>query len=212
MIMIGPAVVISYLMGSMPFGYILGEIIKGIDIRKYGSGNIGATNALRTLGKRLGIIVLILDALKGLVCVTFIAHYFLNKGVIIDNNLFIYILGLASIAGHNWTIFLGFKGGKGVATTLGVLLGISFYLPEFRIALLILTCVWILVALFTRFVSLSSLIASSSLPVTFFIFYILGRMSINAVFFALLACLFIIIRHKDNIRNLIKGKERKFNF
>ena len=203
------SIIICYLIGSIPFGYIFGKVLKGIDIRKYGSGNIGATNALRNLGKLAGAVVLLLDALKGLICVSLVAHFFLKMGIGIREDIYLYLLGLAAVAGHNWTIFLGFRGGKGVATTLGVLLGISLYIPEFKIVLLILIAIWFLITLFTKIVSLASLIAAISLPATSLIYYLLDKLNIYAVYFSLVACLLIIIRHRSNIIDLLEKKERK---
>jgi len=203
------SIIICYLIGSIPFGYIFGKVLKGIDIRKYGSGNIGATNVLRNLGKLTGAVVLFLDALKGLICVSLVAHFFLKMGIGIREDIYLYLLGLAAVAGHNWTIFLGFRGGKGVATTLGVLLGISLYIPEFKIVLLILIAIWFLITLFTKIVSLASLIAAISLPATSLIYYLLDKLNIYAVYFSLIACLLIIIRHRSNIIDLLEKKERK---
>ena len=203
------SIIICYLMGSIPFGYIFGKVLKGIDIRRYGSGNIGATNALRNLGKLPGAVVLLLDALKGLICVSLVAHFFFKMDIGIREDIYLYLLGLAAVAGHNWTIFLGFRGGKGVATTLGVLLGISLYIPEFKTVLLILIAIWFLITLFTKIVSLASLIAAISLPATSLIYYLLDKLNIYAVYFSLIACLLIIIRHRSNIIDLLERKERK---
>jgi len=203
------SIIICYLIGSIPFGYIFGKVLKGIDIRKYGSGNIGATNALRNLGKLPGAVVLFLDALKGLICVSLVAHFFFKMDIAFREDIYLYLLGLAAVAGHNWTIFLGFRGGKGVATTLGILLGISLYIPEFKIVLLILIAIWFLITLFTKIVSLASLIAAISLPATSLIYYLLDKLNIYAVYFSLVACLLIIIRHRSNIIDLLEKKERK---
>jgi len=203
------SIIICYLIGSIPFGYIFGKVLKGIDIRRYGSGNIGATNVLRNLGKLTGAVVLFLDALKGLICVSLVAHFFLKMDIAFREDIYLYLLGLAAVVGHNWTIFLGFRGGKGVATTLGVLLGIGLYIPEFKIVLLILIAIWFLITLFTKIVSLASLIAAVSLPVTSLIYYLLDKLTIYAVYFSLVACLLIITRHRSNIIDLLEKKERK---
>jgi acyl phosphate:glycerol-3-phosphate acyltransferase len=203
------AAITCYLIGSIPFGYIIGRFIKGIDIRRYGSGNIGATNASRILGNKWGAVVLVLDALKGFVGVSLVAWYFINETISGDNFLFIYLLGLAAIIGHNWTIFLGFKGGKGVSTTLGVLLGIGLYSPEFRIATFILIGLWIAIVALSRIVSLASLGAALSLPVLLFIFNILNRLPASSVYFGLIVCILIIIKHQDNIRDLREKRKRR---
>ncbi|MDI6606795.1 MAG: glycerol-3-phosphate acyltransferase, partial [Candidatus Omnitrophota bacterium] len=127
-----PGIIVSYLTGSIPTAYIFGRVFKGIDIRKFGSGNVGATNALRVLGKGPAIAVLLIDAFKGFVVVTLLADLLIaHLGGISAQTLRI-LLGIACICGHNWTVFLKFRGGKGVATTLGVLLGLSFSIPGLK--------------------------------------------------------------------------------
>ena len=112
------AIILSYLIGSIPTAYIFGRIVKGVDIRKHGSGNVGATNAFRVLGAGFGITVLLLDALKGLVCVVNISDFILSRGLGLNPLMLRVILGLTAVAGHSWTVFLNFKGGKGMAVTL----------------------------------------------------------------------------------------------
>ena len=114
----------AYIIGSIPTAYIFGRVLKGIDIREYGSGNIGATNVFRVIGKAPGIIVLIIDALKGLICVTYLAAGFLYLAPVTRPELYRILVGLSAIAGHNWTLFLKFKGGKGVAASAGVAIGL----------------------------------------------------------------------------------------
>ena len=122
--------VLAYLIGSIPVAYIFGRVLKGIDIREHGSGNMGATNAFRVLGKGPGVIVLILDIVKGIIPVTLLANAF---GL--ADPLSLVIIAVAVVAGHNWPVFLGFKGGKGMATSLGVLIGLGLQLPGLRIVL-----------------------------------------------------------------------------
>jgi glycerol-3-phosphate acyltransferase PlsY len=202
------ALILSYLIGSIPTAYLAARIIKGIDIRDHGSGNVGATNALRVIGVKSGVGVLLFDLFKGAVCVSFLADYFYTFDTGLNKTLLMYMMGLATIIGHDWSVFLRFKGGKGVATTLGVLLAMSFYIPEFRMALLILIGVWFLIMIFTRLVSLGSIVLAVSLPVIFYIFWLLEKTSLNAVYFALIACILIIVRHRENIHNLIHRQER----
>lgn len=205
MVIVVVAVLVSYMIGSIPFGYIIGKSFKKMDIRKYGSGNIGATNVLRAMGKSIGVIVLILDVLKGLVATTLIANYFFSDFLSIDKSVFLYILGLSVVAGHDYTIFLKFKGGKGVSTTLGVLLGLSFSLPEVKLIILILVLIWILIFTFSRRVALASVLTGLSIPITFAIF----NRSSSSIIFTLSLALLIVIRHKDNLKRLSKGQEGK---
>ena len=119
--------VIAYLVGAIPTGYWCGRLVKGIDIREHGSKNMGATNVFRVLGKGPGIIVLIIDICKGIIPIMVIANGFGFK-----DPLLLVLAGVIAVAGHNWTVFLGFKGGKGVATTLGVLFGLTMQVPGIR--------------------------------------------------------------------------------
>src|SRR3989338_5104487 len=114
------SLVLSYLIGSIPTSYIFAKALKGIDIRQFGSGNVGATNTYRVVGKLPGLLVLIIDILKGLICVALVAKLFLRLGVTIEPTTYGMILGFMAIVGHIWSVFLGFKGGKGVATSAGV--------------------------------------------------------------------------------------------
>ena len=201
--MVLAGVIISYLLGSIPTAYILGRLRKGIDIRRFGSGNVGATNALRVLGPAWGIIVLILDIMKGIIPVIFLANYFLNYG---DNSAIVLrmLFGVACICGHNWTIFLRFRGGKGVATTLGVLVGIGIEVNEMRLILLLLILVWLIVFLIFRIVSLASVLSAISLPIFIYILHQPKELFILSIVLSL----FIIIRHKKNIQDFIQGRER----
>jgi glycerol-3-phosphate acyltransferase PlsY len=195
------AIIFSYLVGSIPVGYIFGRVLKGIDIRHYGSGNVGATNVFRVLGPIPGVIVLTLDMIKGLLPVTVIADFVLG----FDHILVRLILGLVAVCGHNWTIFLKFKGGKGVATTAGALLGLSLKIPQFGLIALLCLGIWVLVLLTTGFVSLSSISASIALPVFMLIF----DQPLKLLIFAVLLCLFVLVRHKSNISRLLRGEEKK---
>lgn len=193
---------IAYLIGSIPTGYIFGWLLKGVDIRKEGSGNVGATNVFRVVGKIPGIIVLLVDILKGLVIITLFANLF-KAQVGLSQNLFKIILGLAVIAGHNWTIFLKFKGGKGVATSAGVLIG----LEPIVVALCFL--IWVIVFVITHYVSLSSVIAALFLPIFTLLFY---RSSTELLIFSLIICVIGIYKHRSNIKRLLNGTESKISF
>jgi glycerol-3-phosphate acyltransferase PlsY len=200
-------ILISYIIGSIPTAYLFGRAIKGVDIRNFGSGNVGATNALRLLGKRWGITVLILDILKGLIPVIALGIIFKNRINLSAEALYI-ITGISCICGHNWTIFLGFKGGKGVATTLGVLLGLSIQIPGLRIILGLTVAVWFLTFIISRIISLASILSALSFPV----FTIIFKQSPLLIFIGIFLSFFIILRHKANLQRILKGEEPQLNF
>ncbi len=212
--------IISYFIGSIPTAYIFGWVIKGVDIRKFGSGNTGATNALRLLGKGWGVVILALDILKGFLPVIFLGDFLVKElnltqasynpaGIFTGQaqNLFI-IIGLSCICGHNWTIFLKFKGGKGVATTLGVLLGLAVKITGLKVVLGLTVLVWFTSFFIVRIISLSSILAALSFP----LFTILFRQSAIVILVGILLSIFIILRHKSNIKRLLEGKEKRISF
>jgi glycerol-3-phosphate acyltransferase PlsY len=202
-----PGIVISYLIGSIPFAYIFGRAMKGIDIRKFGSGNVGATNVLRVLGKGPALAVLALDTLKGLACVIFVADG-LAARVSVDAQTLRLVFGISAILGHNWTIFLKFKGGKGVATTIGVLMGLAIKVTSLRLIFGLLVLTWLAIFLFARIVSLASVLTGIMFPVYAFIF----KQNAPLILAALLIALFIILRHKANLQRLLQGKEPRIRF
>jgi len=194
-------IISSYLLGSIPTAYLLGVVLKGVDIRKLGSGNIGATNAFRVLGKSIGITVLFFDVFKG-----FFASAVLASGVyplVISRDVWRIILGMIVIIGHIWPVFLSFKGGKGIATTLGVLLGLMLSISDLRLVLLISVCVWTVIFLSTGFVSLASISSAIVLPVA--TFFLVDSREIFT--FSLIVAFFAIISHKSNIYRLLGKKE-----
>jgi acyl phosphate:glycerol-3-phosphate acyltransferase len=201
-------ILVSYLIGSIPTAYLFGRALKGIDIRKYGSGNVGATNVLRVLGKGPAVAVLLLDILKGIVPAVFLAEAFAARGTPIDIQTLRVLLGIGSICGHNWTVFLSFKGGKGVATTFGVVLALAIKISALRPVFLILLLTWLIVFLIFRLVSLASILAAIMLPVSMFVFKQSRAMTLAG---ALLAG-FIILRHKSNLQRLFQGKEHRLRF
>jgi len=202
------ALLISYLLGSIPTAYLFARILKGVDIRKIGSGNVGATNASRVLGKGWGITVLILDILKGFATVVLLGSYFASKPVLLQEyNLFI-LMGLCCICGHNWTIFLQFKGGKGIATSLKVLLALSVKIPGLAVIMGLLILIWVLVFAIWRIVSLASIASSIALPLLTFIF----RQPSSVSILSLLLSTLVIIRHKTNLERLSKGQEPRLKF
>ena len=185
-------IVVSYLVGSIPTGLLLGKAY-GVDVRKEGSGNIGATNLYRTVGRKVGAATLIGDCLKGLLPVLLVRH----GGFAPD---FAVWVGLAAFCGHVFSLFLKFKGGKGVATALGVFLGLSplAVLPA-AVVFVVLMAVW-------RYVSLGSIGASLSMPVSAALIYKSGSLTVAT----LLVAVIIVARHYENIQRLIAGSESRF--
>ena len=180
---------ISYLVGSIPFGFILTKIFLKKDIREIGSGNIGATNALRTGNKVLGYSTLILDILKAIIPVLYIKFYFSE---------FIYISSLCVFLGHVFPVWLKFHGGKGVATYVGILFVIDIYLG------LLFTFVWFFIFVISKFSSLSSLIGSISIPI-----YFLFLSQFNDVLFFSIMFVLIFFTHRENIKRLKNKEETK---
>lgn len=201
-------IIISYLIGSIPTAYIAGRILKGIDIRKTGSGNVGATNALRVLGKKAGISVLLIDILKGVFAVIVAGDYILTKGISDTGGILRIVMGLSCISGHNWTIFLNFKGGKGVAASLGVLIGLSFKIAGFSLILGLVMLTWLIAFICVRIVSVSSVLSAVSLPV----FMVIFKQSRILIFFSLIMAFFIVFRHRSNLKRVIQGKEPQLSF
>jgi len=183
-------IICAFVMGSIPVGVIVAKT-KGIDLKKIGSGNIGATNVLRSLGKGPAALTLFGDMLKGTLAVA-LGKYF-GLGTFYQG-----LIGFSAILGHNFSLFLGFRGGKGVATSLGVFL---LYSPQ---TALITFIIWIVVVLTTKYSSLGALISFGLLPLTIILLDSKDKLPV-----AVLVTLFILIRHTDNIRRLIKGTERK---
>lgn len=183
---------LGYLAGSIPFGLLIAKASKGVDVRQVGSGNIGATNVLRTAGSGAGALTLILDAMKGWLPVAL--SKFLGA-----SELLVAAIGLAAFLGHLFPIFLGFRGGKGVATALGVLLALFT-----QIALLIVG-VWLLTAAVFRYSSLAALITAIAAPLL--VWALDGRASYVGL--TIMICNFILIRHRDNFRRLLAGEEGK---
>ncbi len=187
-------VVFAYFLGSIPVGVMLGRL-KGVDPRKTGSGNIGATNVMRAAGKKLGVVTLILDAAKGFVPVALATLLGVPLCVVA-------LVGLVAFLGHVFPVFLRFKGGKGVATALGVYLAIS------PVTILAAFVVFVIVAAIWRYVSLASMIGATVVPIGL---YLIGA-PWSFVVMAVLITLVVIVRHKDNIARLVKGTESKLSF
>ena len=204
-------IILSYLIGSIPTAYIFGRALKGIDIRDFGSGNMGATNALRVLGKKAGITVLFIDILKGLFSVAVLSSFVFSQGIMADTSIVPIILGISSIVGHNWTIFLNFKGGKGVATTFGVLIGLSLKISGFAAVLGFVILVWFLVFFAFRIVAIASVTAALAFPIFILLLREAKGFELSLICFSFLAALFIVIRHLPNLRRAIQGKESRLH-
>jgi glycerol-3-phosphate acyltransferase PlsY len=190
MIKIALLAIFAFLFGSIPVGVIIAKA-KGVDLKKVGSGNIGATNVLRSLGKWPAALTLLGDILKGTIAVA-LGRYF-GTGTFHEG-----LMGLSAVLGHNFSLFLGFRGGKGVATSLGVFI---LYSPK---TALITFIIWLVVVLMTKYSSLGALISFGLLPLNIVLFDSKEKLPV-----ALLITTFIIIRHTDNIQRLIKGTERR---
>jgi glycerol-3-phosphate acyltransferase PlsY len=191
--------IVSYLLGSIPTGFIFGKVLKGIDIRQHGSRNTGATNVFRVIGKGPGTAVLVIDILKGAIPVAVFGLVFAP-----DVNIPL-VAALAAVAGHNWTCFLGFKGGKGVATTLGVLIGLTIAIPSIRLAVILCVLTWVLCFLTTAYISVSSMLAAVLLPILMVVVEAPFSMKVLGIVF----CFFVILRHRPNIQRLLQGQEPK---
>jgi glycerol-3-phosphate acyltransferase PlsY len=193
---------LAYLIGAIPWGLWLGRMFRGIDIRRQGSGNLGATNVYRTLGPALGIATLLLDVLKGAVPVWVLPRIVHAPGF--DPGVARVIAGLAAVTGHVWTVFAGFRGGKGVATTVGVLLALS---PA---AFGVFVTVFVVAVAVSGFVSVGSTLGAIAFTIAAAEFEPGG---VRSPVFALAVVLAILIvwRHRENYRRLARGEERRFS-
>ncbi|MFC1552834.1 glycerol-3-phosphate 1-O-acyltransferase PlsY [Candidatus Latescibacterota bacterium] len=197
-------IVCAYLIGSIPTSIVAGKMLRGIDIREYGSHNPGATNTFRILGKKIGITVGLIDIFKG-----FFAVYFLT-GLIPSHGHFsaeirMICAGIAVIAGHVWTVFAGFKGGKGVGTAFGVFLALA------PLASLVSMVVWCAVTFSTGYVSLGSILGATVLPVSVIVLgFVRGDLSVPLTVISLTVAAIVIVRHRSNISRLLSGEENRF--
>lgn len=205
--------VLSYLVGSIPTSIIVTRVKKGIDIRQHGSGNAGGTNVIRVLGWRIGVFVILMDMAKGLFATMVVTQLmygpfpFENLTPFDDLTVVRIIAGCAAILGHIWTLFAGFKGGKGIATAGGMLIGVAPV--EVGVSLVVFS----LVFLVTHYVSLGSLSAAVAFPLTMFfrenVFMVAVPGYNTLIFFSIGISLLIIFTHRANIRRLLKGTENK---
>lgn len=192
-------IVVSYLIGAIPTAYLAGKFFKGIDIRQYGSGNIGATNAFRIIGKPVGIGVLIFDILKGFIPIILATRLAPQT----YTQLYQVLAGFAAISGHIWTVFLNFKGGKGVATTLGVCLTLA------PLATAISLIIFVLTVAATRYISVGSILMAICITL---LIRVLDKNNQTLFWVSLILTLVIIIKHIPNIKRLLKHQEHKFSF
>lgn len=184
---------LSYLIGSISFSYLLTKILRNEDIREHGSGNAGATNTLRVLGKGPAIAVLLLDCLKGILVVSVVSW-------LTDSSVLAVISGLIAVIGHNYPVFYGFKGGKGVATAIGVFAAIAF-IPSLLAGVIAIITIWV-----TRFVSLGSIVF---LVLTPFIMLYKFDLPLDAVLASFCLSIVSLWKHRENMVRLWRGNERK---
>ncbi|MEE1883836.1 glycerol-3-phosphate 1-O-acyltransferase PlsY [Pedobacter flavus] len=198
------ALIAAYLFGSIPTAVWLGQAFYGIDVREYGSGNAGATNTFRVLGKKAGIAVMVVDIFKGYTATNL--AYFIGLSVTGPQNSTQFVnyelaLGVTAVMGHLFPIFAGFRGGKGVATLFGMILAVNFTAAMFCVA------VFIIVLLTTKYVSLSSICAGFTFPLS--IVFVLQSSIKSEVLYGMVVCILILVTHQKNLERLLKGKESK---
>ena len=195
-------IVLSYLAGSIPTSIICSKLFKGIDLRDYGSGNAGGTNAIRVLGWKIGVFVMLVDVGKGVLATLLISQIRIDP-VTLTTNIVQIIAGMSAIFGHIWTIFAGFKGGKGVGTAAGMLFSL------YPVAGLVCVAVFALVFFATRYVSLSSMSAAVAFPIIVLLFKNWRGYSGELIYFAVFIAALIVFTHRSNIKRLLKGEENK---
>src|SRR5690606_4311246 len=198
------AVILAYLFGSIPTAVWIGQAFYGVDVREYGSGNAGATNTFRVLGTKAGVIVMIIDILKGFTATNL--AYFIGPSVTGPQDAAQFVnyklaLGVIAVVGHLFPVFAGFRGGKGVATLFGMVLAVHF--P----AAMVCVSVFLIVLLVTKYVSLSSILAGFSFPFSIALWFHSPVKSI--LLYAICICILILVTHQKNIERLLKGKESK---
>ncbi len=205
---------LSYLVGSIPTAIIISKLVAGIDIRNYGSGNAGGTNVFRVLGWRYGILVMLFDAFKGVVAVVFIARLFFltempfENPTPFDDFTFVQLLaGIFAVIGHVFTVFAGFRGGKGIATATGMAASLM------TIDVLIAAAIFLVMLIKFRYVSLGSITAAVALPIILFIreniFHVHIQGYPTLIAFSTFIAIFIIYTHRSNIKRLIQGNESR---
>jgi glycerol-3-phosphate acyltransferase PlsY len=206
-------VLLSYLVGSIPTSIIISKITSGIDIRQHGSGNAGGTNVFRVLGWKLGVLTIILDALKGAIAVVVVARFYFgsfpfpNSTPFDDFTLVQIIAGIAAVVGHIWTVFAGFKGGKGIATALGFLITII------TVDMLLAVAIFVVVVSLSRYISLGSITAAISVPLILIIRENVFSVNIQGYHtilpFVIAVSLLVVYTHRSNIKRLLNGNENR---
>jgi glycerol-3-phosphate acyltransferase PlsY len=197
-------ILLAYVIGSIPSAVWVGKLFYGIDVRKHGSGNAGATNVIRVLGYKAGIPVLILDVFKGWAAVQVI-FLFPHPGLSEDFITYVRIcMAFAAVLGHVFPVFAGFKGGKGVGTLAGAAIAL------YPVALLIVLGLFITILALTRYVSLASVVCGISFP--FIVIFILGQHHPGLIILSVVVAVFLPLTHIKNIKRLIRGEENKFDF
>lgn len=208
-------IITSYLIGSIPSALIVGKLFKKIDIRNYGSGNLGSTNAFRVLGVPLGILVQTMDISKGLIAVLFVSNFFYhnlpftNYTPFEDITVLKIIAGISAVIGHTFSVFVNFKGGKGINTALGMLISLAPVDVGISVGFFILT------VLFSGYVSLGSIVASFIFPLIMFTRENIFKVEIygynTLIFFSIGVSVFLIYNHRENIKRLLYGNENRFD-
>ena len=192
------AVFLAYLLGSVSPSYLLGKYLRGIDLRKHGSGNVGATNAMRVLGKGPGLAVLLVDLFKGWAAVALIPKWLtIPHDLFQDPLVYPVLIGLAVVAGHNWTLFLRFRGGKGVATGFGVLLALA---PKVGLSTF---GIWLIVVLLRRNVGVASMISAALFPILMLLF----KKPPTLLLLGLILSISTLFRHRKNIQEIFLTKK-----
>jgi glycerol-3-phosphate acyltransferase PlsY len=210
-------IILSYLVGSIPNSIIISKAVKGIDIREHGSGNAGGTNVMRVLGWKHGLLVILLDTLKGVIVVVFVARLFyygdmpFENVTPFDDFTFVQIIaGIFAVVGHIWTVFAGFRGGKGIATAMGMLIMVA------TVDILIAMGVFLVVVLTSRYVSLGSIIGAITVPAALVIrenVFNSHIQSYNIILpFVIFLSLLVIYTHRKNLIRILSGKENKLSF
>jgi len=207
-------ILVSYFVGAIPFAFIVGKIFKNVDLRKHGSGNLGSTNAFRVLGTPLGIFVQILDISKGLIVVLLLSTFFYhnlpfrNLTPFDDITVLKIIAGISAVIGHSFSVFMSFKGGKGINTALGMLISLS------PVDVSISMGFFLLVLISSGYVSLGSVVASFMFPMIMFIRENIFKVEIygynTLIFFSIAVSVLLIYNHRSNIKRLLIGTENRF--
>ncbi len=189
-------IILSYLLGSIPTGLLVGKALGGIDIRRYGSGNIGATNTLRVLGPKASAIVLIADFAKGALPVMLVA-------LLTDNEVYKILAALGALVGHNWSIYMGFQGGRGVATGVGGLIVVSPILGAINVGS------GLAVIIASRYVSLGAIVGGSLIIFVTALLFSIGAVSVQRFLYVVVGATMILFKHRANLERLLKGQEHR---